>query len=368
VRLTKKKILFGITSCTFGGAERVLIDLCNSLCEEYDITIFTIYSKGEMEPEIDSRIKRKSLFPFCYNEMPKWKKILLPLLLFLGNKYVYSKKIKGDYDIEVAFLEGPITNLLSSANPKVKKIAWIHNDISLVFGRGIKAKIKEFLNRKVYTKYQELIFVSQDNLEKFEKTYTIANEKQVIYNYINPEKVIKKSNQISENLLKDTQTFVSVCRLVEQKAIDRLIRVHSKLIKEGLKHRIYIVGDKLLKEKQQEQIKEEKIESTFILLGKQNNPYTYMKQADIFCLFSHFEGYPMVAEEAKILNKFIAVTDTAVREVLRNYNKKLIVENSEDGIEKGIRQLIENQEKYMNRNQDFKYSNQEILERVRRIF
>ena len=43
--LTKKKILFGITSCTFGGAERVLVDIANSLCNQYDITIFTIYAK-----------------------------------------------------------------------------------------------------------------------------------------------------------------------------------------------------------------------------------------------------------------------------------------------------------------------------------
>ena len=44
-----KKILFGITSLTLGGAERVLVDLANKLCEKYEITIFTIYANGELE-------------------------------------------------------------------------------------------------------------------------------------------------------------------------------------------------------------------------------------------------------------------------------------------------------------------------------
>lgn len=39
-----KKILFGITGLTLGGAERVLVDIANRLCNEYDITIFTIYA------------------------------------------------------------------------------------------------------------------------------------------------------------------------------------------------------------------------------------------------------------------------------------------------------------------------------------
>ena len=41
-----KKIVFGITSLTLGGAERVLVDIVNRLKDEYDITIFTLYGKG----------------------------------------------------------------------------------------------------------------------------------------------------------------------------------------------------------------------------------------------------------------------------------------------------------------------------------
>lgn len=39
-----KKILFGITSLTIGGAERVLVDIANELSSKYEINIFTLYA------------------------------------------------------------------------------------------------------------------------------------------------------------------------------------------------------------------------------------------------------------------------------------------------------------------------------------
>ena len=39
-----KKIIFGITGLTLGGAERVLVDVANKLIAKYDVTIFTIYA------------------------------------------------------------------------------------------------------------------------------------------------------------------------------------------------------------------------------------------------------------------------------------------------------------------------------------
>lgn len=40
-----KKILFGITNLSVGGAERVLVDIVNEISNNYNIEIFTIYAK-----------------------------------------------------------------------------------------------------------------------------------------------------------------------------------------------------------------------------------------------------------------------------------------------------------------------------------
>lgn len=125
-----KKIIFGITSLTLGGAEKVLVDLANKLSENYDITILTIYAKGEFEKKLNSNVKLKTIFDFQFNELSNIKKKITALKILFFKKYYYKKYIKGDYDIEIAFLEGPITRLFSVKNKDTRKIAWIHNDIS----------------------------------------------------------------------------------------------------------------------------------------------------------------------------------------------------------------------------------------------
>ena len=144
-----KKILFGITSLSLGGAERVLVDIVNKLQNDYDITIFTIYSKGEMEKQLNSNVKVQSLINKRFNELNKFQKIIISLKLLLFKKSIYNKKVKKNYDVEIAFLEGPITRLFACENENTTKIAWIHNDISKVFGTGIKASIKRKQIKKI---------------------------------------------------------------------------------------------------------------------------------------------------------------------------------------------------------------------------
>lgn len=178
-----KKLLFGITSLTIGGAERVLVDLANELCEKYEITIFTIYPNGEFEKNLSTKIKLKSLYNKQYKELNKIQKLLIPLRVWIQQKSIYKKYIKNnDYDVEIAFLEGAITRIFSTKNTETIKIAWIHNDISRVFGDNIKSKIKKFVDKKIYSKYDKLIFVSKDNMKKFEEVYNNTVPKEVIYN------------------------------------------------------------------------------------------------------------------------------------------------------------------------------------------
>ncbi len=233
-----EKILFGITGLTLGGAERVLVDIANNLCNKYEITIFTIYAKGELENQLKPQVKIKSLYKEQYENLPKFeRKYIAPLRVLLFKNQIYKKYIKENYDVEVAFLEGPITRLFSVRNSNTKKIVWIHNDIAKVFGNGIKAKIKRAIDQKIYEKYEKLIFVSKDNLKSFEKTYNdikmSKKDKYVIYNYIDSAEVQRKSEKgQAKELEKEKINFVEVARLVPQKAIDRIIKVHSRLIKK----------------------------------------------------------------------------------------------------------------------------------------
>ena len=82
-----KKILFGITSLTLGGAEKVLVDLANELSKKYDVTILTIYAKGEFEKKLNSKVKLKSIYDFQFDDMPNFKKKITALKLLLFKKH-----------------------------------------------------------------------------------------------------------------------------------------------------------------------------------------------------------------------------------------------------------------------------------------
>lgn len=363
-----KKIIFGITSLTLGGAERVLVDMVNQLSDTFDITIFTIYGKGELEKSLNNRIKIKRIFDKPYKELTKVEKISIPLKILCFQKQYYKKYIQGDYDIEISFLEGPITRLFSTKNRNTKKIAWIHNDISKVYGNDLKAKLKLTIDKRIYNKYEKLIFVSKDNKEVFDIRYpNMKPTEEVIYNYIDPQKVIEKAKEKIDFSFDNKQmNFLTVARLVEQKGIDRLIRIHKELIANHFNNKFYIIGDGPEREKLEKLIKDEHLQETFFLLGAKENPYPYIKQADMFCLLSKFEGYGMVLEEAKILNKPIIITNTAAREAVENYKNAVIVENDEHEIYNKLKYIIENNTKTFDDKKQI-YDNHHIIKELEKL-
>ena len=295
--------------------------------------------------------------------------------MLLNKNGIYKKYIREDYDVEIAFLEGPVTRLFSCSNKNTRKIVWVHNDISLVFGQGFKSRIKKYLDRKIYSKYETIIFVSKDNMKKFKQVYKdIRNKylepvkKDVIYNYLDKEKVLSKAQEKIEDEFNSNEiNFVTVARLVPQKAIDRLVRVHKRLIDENISHQIYVIGDGPEKERIQKLITENSVNDTFHLLGKKENPYPFIKMADYFCLLSNFEGYGMVLEEAKILDKKIIITNTAAREAVEKYSKSIILDNDEDKIFEGLKKIINNYKKNEEPEKEENYDNEKIIEKIKKM-
>ena len=79
-------------------------------------------------------------------------------------------------------------------------------------------------------------------LKEIKEELATRNNKKVIYNYINKDNIIKKANMYEPNEIDvNNKNFLTVARLVSQKGIDRIIEVHSKLIRQGLKHYFYVI-------------------------------------------------------------------------------------------------------------------------------
>ena len=82
-------------------------------------------------------------------------------------------------------------------------------------------------------------------------------------------------------------------------------------------------------------------------------------------MLSDFEGYGMAIEEAKILNKNIIITNTAAKEAVNGYSKKLVLDNTENAIYDGLKKVLQKKIVFNNIESDFE--NEYLIEKIEKI-
>lgn len=110
------------------------------------------------------------------------------------------------------------------------------------------------------------------------------------------------------------------------------------------------------------------ISEMVIFVGQQENPYPWIKNADLFIMTSESEAQPMSINEALILGIPIVTTDfPSSREVVLDGYNGLIVSNNATGVYKGIKEYIENkslQKKLSDGAKEFTYDNKRIVNKI----
>lgn len=338
----KKKVLFLITTLNNGGAEKALVDIVNALPEsEYDITIQTIIDGG---PQLN-RVKNGINYKQIYNIKNKvLSKIINEIIKFFP-RLIYKKYIKNGYDIEIAFLEGKPTKLISySTENKSEKIAWIHTDLKEYYDSG-----KDYLtlseNKKSYAQFDKIACVSEDVKKAYIEKFNNSSENvQVIYNVVDSEAINRMSYETVVEENDETVPIVMACgRLCEQKGFKRLIDIHGRLIREEIAHKLWIVGDGPDRNKLENHIRISLLENTVKLWGFQNNPYKFMKKSDLFVCSSIAEGYSTVVTEAVLLGVPVLSVDVAgAKEPLSCPRCNMVVDNEDDALYEGLKFVLTN--------------------------
>ncbi len=361
----RPKVLFLIHTLGAGGAEKVLINLVNNLDQtKYDITLMTVIDTGVFKNYIAEGIKYKSIFKIpkrkntgtekkdcsgsLHENYSRTKAVLKKCYQFFWRhancKLIYKCFIREKYDYEIAFLEGICAKIIAASNNKESiKYSWIHVDImnerkSDLFFKGIEDE------RKVYNSFDKVICVSDYVKASVEEKLLIDREKLLtIYNVIDSAEIERKADERIE-LDSPYFSFVSVGRLSPQKGYDRLLKVINRLKKEGYNFKVFIIGEGPEKSSLTKYIEKNHLEKYVELLGFKKNPYPYMKKCDAFVCSSRAEGFSTVASEAIVVGKACVVTDCSGMKELFGENNEYgyIVENSEDGIYRGMLAFLEN--------------------------
>ncbi len=379
-----KKMLIVAGKIYGGGAERVLVDLINGLDEsEYDITLYTV-SKDNFEK---SGISRKVDYRVIYADASDCSgvkriavkirnKILNEIYKRFSAKAFYKRAIKGRYDVEIAAIEGYTTRIVSgSNNPDSKKIAWLHTDLNTNHWSKIAFR-SDAEEAAAYRSFDKVICVT-DNvqrilLEKFGNEINTV----VVSNPIKKDNILALSRQGECEFPKsaDTLRVVFLGRLQEEKGADRLLEAHNRLVREGRKTELFVIGDGCDMAKIRTYIEENNLSDSVRLFGFLDNPYIYMKDADLFVCPSRAEGFGLVLVEAMLLDLPVVSTSCAgPNEILDGGRYGVIVENSTDGIYNGIKSFVDNPEllkKYSAlsavRRDDYDYT--KAIDKFREIF
>jgi len=370
-----KKVLFFINTLGCGGAEHVLVDIVNCLDKDiFDITIQTIFDDNVFDDRIDKNVKYKT---FCkYNDksfLGKMVRILImKFIIIFPPKLLYKLFVHKKYDIEIAFLEGVPTKIISGSNNlNSKKIAWVHTDIHKNRDSQFCYKSEED-EKKSYRKFDEIFCVSYQSTEAFKKFLNLNNI-YTINNIVDSISIKQLSKQDTDKMDENYINIISVGRLEKVKGFDRLIEAYSNIFsKLSFKTRLYIVGDGSEKENLNQLIIDKGMSDSIELLGFQKNPYKFMKRSNLYVCSSHVEGYSLVIKEALVLKKPILSTDCGIdKDLLMENDYGIVVDNSVNGLENGLLYLINDPKKLQdmteniinnfNINEDIKIIEENIL-------
>lgn len=335
----KKRILFIIPNLKHGGAEKVLVNLANNLDrDKYDITVHTLFDVGVHKKNLMPHITYHYFFPKEFRANSYLFKCFSP-------KFWWKCMVKEEYDIAISYLEGPTTRILSGCpNPNTKLVAWLHIELTTpqLAAQGFRSLLEA---KKAYEKFDRIIAVSQNVKQCFIENLQVQHTIEVLYNTNETEQIQYKALiPVQDNCFTtgDIPTVISVAKLMQTKGYDRLIEVHKKLLKEGLNHRIYILGIGEEQSYLEKKIKEYQLEESFILLGFHDNPYQYVANADLYVCSSRREGFSTAVTEALIVGTPVVSTEcSGARELLGENNEYgIVVENSTEGIYQGMKRML----------------------------
>ncbi|MDQ0784171.1 glycosyltransferase [Chryseobacterium sp. W4I1] len=348
----KKKILIRIGSLRHGGAEKVLINFLKNLPEDkYEVDLLINLYTGMYIKEVPSWVnlhyllKGEMITTNRPHEIPVKAFRVLYQKMFLWFPFLLYKFILKDkkYDVEIGAIHGMYRELLSSPQKNSKKIIWIQNDIF---------NLKEYtpdVIRQLF-RFDRILVISNKLKEEMQKLAQNDREKQAVVKIFNPidkEDTLKKANTVINDypFTQDLPTFITIGTVYPQKGYDRLMDVHKKLMDEGLKHQIIIIGDGFDFENIHSKLNQLGLQETVKMLGFRSNPYPYLKKADFYVMSSRHEGFPTIIAEALILNKPVVSTDVSgIKDLLQEGKLGFITPNSEDGIYEGMKKFLTNKE------------------------
>lgn len=332
-----------------GGVQKSLIDFLKANSANYDITLCLFAKKGEFMSEIPYNVKVisvSSLFNLLGISLAESKNSIWNYLqrsffalLFklFGRKFTMpfilksQKQLPGSYDYAISYLHnGGRSSFYGGCNEFVinkinanKKIAFIHCDY-----RNAGSNIS--YNNELYEKFDMIAACSLGCLRAFNEVLPSLTEKAfVVQNFHDFDNIAYMALQDPVIYDKEYVNILVIARLSSEKAIDRAIHALNYCLQRGVKARLHILGDGIQRNALLELANQLKIDSNVYFYGFSNNPYRFLKNADLLLITSYHEAAPLVIDESRFLNiPILSVKTTSSYDMILNTHSGFVCENN----------------------------------------
>ena len=329
-QMTKKKIAIVHDKLNVGGTEKALLSMLKIFdYGKYDVTLWLMNGEGELQSELDERVKvcyftndgytgaglvadylkERQIIKLmkCVYYRRKSKQLMDHHLENL--KYsIYSLPLitEEEYDCVIVY-QGLYLHLLATALSRFKakrRVAWIH----MRFNHSSE-QIEAF--DPLYSGFDKIFCVSEKLKDHFIDIYHLSDRTEVFYNIFDVDEIKNKAKETMDIDYSGKNILVTVGRISKEKGQLMIPEIAKRLKEKGYDCIWLIIGDGPQKEELSKVINQNKLDDTILLLGNKRNPYPYIQNCTIYVQPSYSEGFCTTTMEAKILGKPIVATDVA---------------------------------------------------------
>lgn len=374
-----KSVLYVFDDINYtSGAQKVMLYQIKTLMNQFSISIFSLTKPIDdiviyldRVEFLDKKVwEKNNYFDLSLRDVLKNKKvkksvklqrISFSIMNYLNLNRIMVKVLIGrdmikkllNFNTIIVISEGSKLRSFISTLQGPKKIQWIHTDYLSWSNFSNWTKNITSNDEETYRSYDKIIALTQNSKSGFLKKIPALKDKvEVIHNLIQVEEIIDKSKEACNLVMESSYVnIITIGRLDVEKGYDRVIDLCKKCNNSEIMYRWYVVGDGPLRDHLEQRIKVEGLEETLILLGKVNNPYPILKQADYFVLFSEYEGMPVTIYESLVLNVPVIATDVGgIREQLDKGKYGVLVDNNFEDIYLALTKILDNSIKVTNIN------------------
>lgn len=299
-----------------GGAERVMANLANGLAEKglnVDLIVIQLRkeSAGALHPNVrvinldiqSASARRPRLIPTSFQSLNSLTKLIdylkqtCPPVLLSATHFLN----------ETALLARSIAGV--STRVVVTEHTYLTKEVKLT--ESLSSRLIPWTVRASYFLADEVVAVSHGVAKDLETFSYHRKPTRVIYNSV----VLPEIYQLSQSEIdhpwfqhNDLPIVLGGGRFVRQKDFPTLLRAFAKL-QQTQPARLVLLGSGGSGENLKHLAKELGIEEHFWMPGFVENPFAYLKKADVFALSSAWEGLPTILIEAIALGTPVVSTD-----------------------------------------------------------